>query len=135
MDVDVDFRTLPWAERPDPVASCPYAEGFAAYCAVLLTSLARVKPANLEVAIAEVKRELLDRYMDFLTDTPPGHANAAGRKKHRCIVDVLNDTAREIRWRERSLPPPKLAARRETTEEQASRQSWVEELTTRLTTP
>jgi hypothetical protein len=105
----VEFRRLKpvQAPRPDASAPCSYATAFATYSDALLAHLTEVKAAALSEACGLAKMQLIDRYADYLTDTPVNHTNAAGRKKHPCIVDVLNDTIRAIRLRERSMPPTK----------------------------
>lgn len=131
-----DLLGLSWPEKADPAAPCAYAVEFQAFCDTLLAHLEGLKAAELEVALANAKRELLDRYLDFVTDTPVGHTNAAGRKAstHRCIVDVLNDTGRHLRLRDRSLPPPPLVAKpKKQPKPDAPKQSWAEELATKLT--
>ena len=92
-----------------PDAACSFAEGFAQYCEALLANLDKVKAPELEVGYAQAKVLLLERYADFLTDTPINHTNAAGRKKHRCLTEVLNETIKTIRERQRQALPPKLA--------------------------
>lgn len=131
-----DLLGLSWPDKPDPSAPCSYAAEFQAFCDTVLSQLDDLTPAALEVAIANAKRELFDRYLDFVTDTPPGHTNAAGRKasKHRCIVAVLNDTGRTIRMRERTLPPAPLVSKVKKVRNRAEpTQSWAEELATKLT--
>src|SRR4051812_6622479 len=103
----LEFRRLRpvQAPRPDASVPCSYATAFSAYADALLAQLNEVKPAALPDACGLAKLQLIDRYADYLTDTPVNHTNAAGRKKHPCIVEVLNDAIRSIRLRERSIPP------------------------------
>ena len=93
----------------DATAACGAAEGFAGFCEALLARLDQVKAADLEVGFAQAKLLLLERYADYLTDTPPSHTNAAGRRKHRCLTEVLNETVKAIRQRHRQALPPRLA--------------------------
>ncbi len=105
---DHDLLDLTWPQQRDPQEPCSYAADFEAFCTQLLAQLTEISEGDLEIAFAQAKVLLLDRYCDFLTDTPPHHANARGTKKHRCLVDVLNHTVRQIRLHQRSRIPPKL---------------------------
>ena len=90
---------------PDPTERCEYGKGLAVFCQALLARLDGLPPDVAEENLRWLKAELLDRYADFLTDTPPVHANAAGSPAHECIADVLDATVKAIRLRQRSLPP------------------------------
>lgn len=98
--------------RPDPNGPCDYAAAFDTYCTALLSKLTALPQWKLEIGIAEAKMNLLDRYCDFLTDTPAKHTNAAGKRQHRCIVEVLNDVARQIRQMQRMRLPPAIGVGR-----------------------
>ena len=93
---------------PDPEGRCAYADEFDAYCENLLGQLARHAPRHAgegEATLRWVKAELLDRYADFLTDTPPGHANPAGEESHPCIETIFVAAVKAIRRYQRALPP------------------------------
>lgn len=95
-------------ELPEPGVACAYAEALAILTQDLLGQLARRAPRHAgesEVTLRWVKVALLDHYADFLTDTPPGHTNAAGEVTHHCIADVFIETLKGIRHFQRSLPP------------------------------
>lgn len=97
-----------WPEPPDPNEPCAYAQEFDAFCQALLRHVEETPAQRLELALAEAKLNLIDRYCDYLTDTPASHTNAAGRRKHRCITEVLQDTIRTLRLVQRSRMPPRL---------------------------
>lgn len=96
------------APPPDPAARCEYAEGLDAFCQTLLAQLAHHAPRHAgesDTTLRWVKSALLDRYADYLTDTPPGHTNPAGEEEHTCIEAVFTETVKAIRRFQRSLPP------------------------------
>jgi hypothetical protein len=84
---------------PDPAARCDYAEGLASFCRFLLDELTHHAPRHAG------ESELLDRYADFLTDTPPGHTNPAGEEAHECIDTVFVAATKALRRFQRALPP------------------------------
>jgi hypothetical protein len=93
---------------PDLEGECQYAEDLASFCQMLLEQLTRHAPRHAgerDTVLQWVKSELLDRYADFLTDTPPHHVNPAGQETHRCIDGVFVETVKTIRRFQRSLPP------------------------------
>lgn len=93
---------------PDPDGPCQYAEELAGFCQALLEQLTQHAPRHAgesDPVLRWVKSELLDRYADFLTDTPPHHVNPAGQEAHRCIDGVFVETAKAIRRFQRTLPP------------------------------
>lgn len=103
-----DYQDLAWPATPDPAVLCAHAEAFAAYCDALLKRLDQVKAADRETGFVQAKLLLVDAYADHLADLPVNHTNAAGRKKHRCLGDVLNETVKAIRERQRQALPPRL---------------------------
>jgi hypothetical protein len=93
---------------PDPDGRCPYADEFDASCQSLLDELTRHAPRHAgesELVLRWAKSELLDRYADFLTDTPPGHTNPAGEEAHACIDTVFVEAVKALRRFQRGLPP------------------------------
>jgi hypothetical protein len=101
----VPVRLVP---RAEPAARCEYAEGLASFGQVLLAQLTQHAPRHSgesDATLRWVKSQLLDRYADYLTDTPPGHTNPAGEEEHACIEAVFTETVKAIRRFQRSLPP------------------------------
>lgn len=95
--------------EPDPNGPCQYAEDLASFCQTLLAQLTQHAPRHAgesDNVLRWVKAALLDRYADFLTDTPPHHVNPAGLEAHRCIADIFIETLKAIRHFQRTLPPP-----------------------------
>lgn len=93
---------------PEFDAPCVYAEDLATSCQALLELLRQHAPRHSgesDQTLRWVKAALLDRYADFLTDTPPGHTNPAGEEVHCCIEDIFIETVKAIRRFQRSLPP------------------------------
>ncbi len=103
---------MPALPTPSPPAAldapCVYAEELATSCQGLLEQLRQHAPRHSgegEATLRWVKAALLDRYADFLTDTPPGHTNPAGEEVHRCINAIFIETVTAIRRFQRALPP------------------------------
>ena len=112
MDVRSSWASIPALPSPQPVpgpgSRCDYAEGLDAYCQTLLAQLTQHAPRHAgesDVTLRWAKSELLDRYADFLTDTPPGHTNPAGEEAHECIDVDFVAAVKAIRRFQRSLPP------------------------------
>ena len=112
MDVRSSWASLPALPEPTPAptvdAPCVYAEDLATACQGLLELLRQHAPRHSgesDATLRWAKAALLDRYADFLTDTPLGHTNPAGEEVHRCIEDVFIETVKAIRRFQRSLPP------------------------------
>jgi hypothetical protein len=104
----------------DPQRPCEFAVDLQAFCDELVGQLADVPPNKLERKIAEAKLNLVDRYVDFLVDAPPGHVNAAGQRDHRCIDDVFKQSISQIRRLQRLRLPPKFGSADAPMREQAN---------------